>query len=391
MKRLVTLLLLGAAFSLPAQVMISQVYGGGGNAGATLKNDFIEIFNRSASTVSLAGWSVQYAAAAGSNWQVTALSGTLGPGQYYLVQESAGAGGTVNLPPPDATGNIAMSATSGKVADFPEVLRGNAARPERISDHDMPVAYFQLPFPSSPQPLPAVTSVSAASFAPGGALAPGAIASAFGSGWATATGSAATVPLPTTLAGTSVRIRDSAGAEFPAPLFFTSAGQVNYLVPEGIRPGTATVTVASNDRNVAQGNVQIETVAPGLFTANADGRGVTAALAQRAGDGGTLPVFQCGSAPGSCVPVALDLGEATDQVILILFGTGIRGRSGPEGVAVRIGGATADVLYAGPQGSFAGLDQVNVRLPRSLIGRGEVDLALIVDGRMANLVRVSVR
>lgn len=276
-------------------------------------------------------------------------------------------------------------------ADFPEVLRGNAARPERISDHDMPVAYFQLPFPSSPRPLPAVTSVSAASFAPGGALAPGAIASAFGPGLAAATGSAATVPLPTALAGTSVRIRDSAGAELPAPLFFVSASQINYLVPEGVRPGTATVTVVSNGRNVAQGNVQIEAVAPGLFTANADGRGVPAAVAQRVGDGGTLPVFQCGSAPGSCVPVALDLGEAGDQVILILFGTGIRGRSGLGGVSVRIGGAAGEVLYAGPQGSFVGLDQVNVRVPRSLIGRGEVDLVLAVDGRGANLVRVSVR
>src|SRR4051794_17838449 len=84
-------------------VVISQVYGGGGNAGSTFKNDFIEIYNLSASPVNLAGWSVQYAAAAGASWQVTGLTGTIQPGKYYLVQEAVGAGGTTNLPTPDAT------------------------------------------------------------------------------------------------------------------------------------------------------------------------------------------------------------------------------------------------------------------------------------------------
>jgi hypothetical protein len=97
-------------------IVISQIYGGGGNAGSTFKNDFIEIFNADGATVNLNGWSVQYASAAGTTWQVTALSGSLAPGQYFLIQESQGAGGTTNLPAPNATGNIAMSATAGKVA-----------------------------------------------------------------------------------------------------------------------------------------------------------------------------------------------------------------------------------------------------------------------------------
>jgi hypothetical protein len=75
-------------------LVISQVYGGGGNSGATFKNDFIEIFNRTSSAISVSGWSVQYASASGSSWQVTALSGTIQPGHYYLVQEAAGSGGT---------------------------------------------------------------------------------------------------------------------------------------------------------------------------------------------------------------------------------------------------------------------------------------------------------
>jgi uncharacterized protein len=99
-----------------ANVVISQVYGGGGNAGATYTHDFIELFNRGTTVVDLTGWSVQYASATGTTWAVTALSGTLQPGQYYLVQQAQGAAGTTPLPTPDATGSIAMSATNGKVA-----------------------------------------------------------------------------------------------------------------------------------------------------------------------------------------------------------------------------------------------------------------------------------
>jgi hypothetical protein len=93
------------------------VYGGGGNSGATYTNDFIEVFNPTPTATSVAGYSVQYASSTGSTWQVTNLPNvTLQPGQYLLVQESQGAGGTTPLPTPDASGNIAMSATAGKIA-----------------------------------------------------------------------------------------------------------------------------------------------------------------------------------------------------------------------------------------------------------------------------------
>src|SRR6266436_4088600 len=101
---------------LHAQVVISQVYGGGGNSGATFKNDFIEVFNRGNAAVDLTGWSVQYASSSGISWQVTNLSGTIGAGHYYLIQESQGAGDAANLRTTDATGTINMSATTGKVA-----------------------------------------------------------------------------------------------------------------------------------------------------------------------------------------------------------------------------------------------------------------------------------
>lgn len=127
----------GARYATAAavpQVVISQVYGGGGNSGATLRNDFIELFNPGTAPVSLAGWSVQYASSAGSTWQVTALSGTIQPGGYYLVQESAGTGGTANLPTPDATGTIPMSGTAGKVALSQSVAALSGTCPTGVVD-----------------------------------------------------------------------------------------------------------------------------------------------------------------------------------------------------------------------------------------------------------------
>jgi len=112
------------AQALSVDIVISQVYGGGGNSGATYTHDFVELFNTGTSSISLAGWSVQYTSATGTgNFgsatnMITPLSGTLAPGQYLLVQEAQGSGGTTPLPPPDVTDStpIAMSATGGKVA-----------------------------------------------------------------------------------------------------------------------------------------------------------------------------------------------------------------------------------------------------------------------------------
>ncbi|HWL86796.1 MAG TPA: lamin tail domain-containing protein, partial [Polyangiaceae bacterium] len=98
-----------------SNVVISQVYGGGGNSGAPVSGDFIELFNRSSAAVSLSGWSVQYASASGSGWLLTNLSGTIQPGRYYLVKESTGSTGSA-LPAADATGTTNLSATAGKVA-----------------------------------------------------------------------------------------------------------------------------------------------------------------------------------------------------------------------------------------------------------------------------------
>jgi uncharacterized protein len=105
-----------SASAASPDVVISQVYGGGGNAGAVFTADFIQLFNRGTSAVDVSGWSVQYAASAGTSWQRTNLTGSIAPGAFYLVQEATGSGGTTPLPGPTVTGTIAMSASAGKVA-----------------------------------------------------------------------------------------------------------------------------------------------------------------------------------------------------------------------------------------------------------------------------------
>jgi len=117
-------------------LVISQVYGGGGNSGSTYKNDFIELYNLSNNPVDLSGWSIQYSSAAGSTWQVTTLSGSIAPGHYYLIQEAQGSAGTTVLPAPDASGAISMSATSAKVAlmNSTVALSGNCPAAGSIVD-----------------------------------------------------------------------------------------------------------------------------------------------------------------------------------------------------------------------------------------------------------------
>ena len=97
-------------------VVVKEVYGGGGNTGAAYANDFVELFNKSSSPVSISGWSIQYASASGATWQVTALPDvTLSPGQHFLIQQASGGPNGAPLPAPDATGTFGMAAGAGKV------------------------------------------------------------------------------------------------------------------------------------------------------------------------------------------------------------------------------------------------------------------------------------
>ena len=237
------------------------------------------------------------------------------------------------------------------------------------------------------------TAVSAASFSVDGVLAAASIVSVFGKDLAPEIAVAVTTPLPTVLAGTSVRVTDSQGTARLAPLFAVSPGQVNFFLPETTQPGDALVTVLSGGHEAGSGTAQVELIAPGLFTANASGEGVAAAVALRITADGTQTsglVFD-GTAPaGLRTSVPIDLGSDDDQVYLLLFGTGMRHFQ--HNATATIDGASIGVAGPVDQGQFLGLDQVNLGpLPHLLAGRGEVDIDLTVDGKIANKVTVSIQ
>lgn len=238
-----------------------------------------------------------------------------------------------------------------------------------------------------------VASVSAASFN-ASALASSSIVAAFGVNLASGVQVGSTSPLPVSLAGTSVTVRDSASVEKLAPLFFVSPGQINFLMPEGLAAGPATILIANSEGKLAAGSVTVAAVAPALFSANSNGRDVPAAVVLRIKADGSqvyeqVAVFD--QAQSKFVPLPIDMGAETDQVFFVGYGTGIRGRSSLEAVSVKIGGVGSEVLYAGVTDGFFGLDQVNARIPRSLIGKGEVDLEVTVNGMKANVLRLRIR
>jgi uncharacterized protein (TIGR03437 family) len=241
--------------------------------------------------------------------------------------------------------------------------------------------------------LRTLSSVSAASFM-GDSVAPESIVAAMGMNLAPSMQVANALPLPTTLNGTTVRVRDAAGVERLAPLFFVGPTQVNFQVPLSTAVGTATVTITSGDGSTSTGLLPVTSVAPGVFAANMNGQGVLAGVTLRIkADGSQIyeTVARLDAATNRFVSTPIDLGPESDQVFLIFFGTGWRFRSAEANVKVSIGGVDAPVLYAGSAPGLIGADQINVRLPRTLAGKGEVDLIVIVDGKAASAVKINLK
>ncbi|MFN8005412.1 MAG: hypothetical protein U0X75_30865, partial [Acidobacteriota bacterium] len=225
----------------------------------------------------------------------------------------------------------------------------------------------------------------------GETVAPYSLVSAWGTNFSAYPLSAEGAP-PLALNGTSVRVKDSACVERFAPLFFVSPTQINYLIPAETAPGSATVSVFNEAGAISVATVTISQTAPGLFTANANGQGAAAASVFRIKANGQQlfeKAVQFDVAQNRYVALPIDLSIPGDQVFLLLFGTGLRYRNALSSVTATIGGAPTEVLYVGAQGDFLGLDQVNLRLPQRLAGRGEVDVVLLVDGKAANSVKVS--
>jgi len=235
----------------------------------------------------------------------------------------------------------------------------------------------------------ALTNASSASYLP--TLAPEAIAVVFGTGLAAATVLPPPGPLPVSLGGTTVTVTDADGIVRQAELYYVTPGQVAYQVPPGVAVGAAKVTIAINGNPVGTGMVQIAAVAPGLYTATQDGKGIPSAIVVTVHADGSqnfVYTFQCATAT-SCTAVPIDLGASTDQVVLELYGTGIRGRSSLANVICKIGSTTVPVQYAGLAPGSVGEDQVNILLPKTFAGAGNVNVALTVDGQAANVVSIN--
>ncbi len=282
------------------------------------------------------------------------------------------------------------TAPAGTALSFPTSVAFDAAGNMLIADSSNNRVRRTRPAST----LRTLASVSAASFSLTAGLAAEEIASAFGANLATTVEVASVLPLPTTLAGVTVRVRDNLGIERLAPLFFVSPGQINYLVPSGTANGITTVTATNAAGEISTGTVNISNVAPSLFAANANGSGVVAAVLFRrnaAGQDSFEQVARFDAATGRFVAVPIDLGPEGDLVFLIAYGTGFRGLSSLANVSATIGGANAPVLFAGAAPGLVGADQANLQIVRSLAGRGEVDVVLMVDGKTANTVRVTIK
>ncbi len=229
--------------------------------------------------------------------------------------------------------------------------------------------------------------VSAAAFT-GGRFASDMFVALFGSNLA----SGLIIPesgLPASLGGTSVAVIDSAGVRRSARLQFVAPGRINFLMPSGLALGTATVEVINHDGRRYSAAIPIEVVAPGMFSANGDGRGSAAATFLRiAADGARSEGFTF-QIEGARPNIPLDLGPEGDQLYIIFFGTGFRAQTS---VSATVGGAAVPVLAAVAQGQFDGLDQVAIGpLPRSLAGRGDVDVVFTFNGVLSNTVTIGIR
>lgn len=240
-----------------------------------------------------------------------------------------------------------------------------------------------------------LANVSAASYQ-GNQFSREQIVAAFGTNLATRNQAATTVPLPTTLAGTTVSIKDSAGVEHNAQLFFVSANQVNYLMPVGVALGPATVTItnASNSDNVSLAIIQLATIAPGVFTANANGRGVAAAQVLRVFPNGSQryePVMRLDPATNRFVTLPIEFGPPSERIYLLLYCTGLRYRSSLNNVTAVVGTTSVTTMFAGAQGSLSGLDQINLQLTPSLSVVPNPTVLLTVDGVPSNSVQISFR
>lgn len=207
-------------------------------------------------------------------------------------------------------------------------------------------------------------------------VAPESIAIVSGDGLSGCTVVANTLPLPTSLCGTSVLVNGKV-----ARLYSVSPTQIHYVIPPNTSPGEAKVEILNRDKLTASGAVSVAPVSPGLFTLINDGRVRSAGNAQH-------NVYYPFASYADGVVRALDANKLDEQQQLVLYGTGLRNCSSLKNVEVRINGVRVKVRYAGAQEGTFGLDQLNIELPLELQQQEALQVALWVDGHEANPVSV---
>ncbi len=217
-----------------------------------------------------------------------------------------------------------------------------------------------------------ITTTDAAKF--GTAAAPEAIVAGFGTRLATNTVSATTLPLPTSLDGTTAYVNGVA-----ARLFFVSANQINYLIPINTVAGPTAIVVVARDGTVSRGLLNVAQSQPGVFTSNSQGTGAPAAVASA--DGQVFNILM-GNVDGT--PREVGAGN-----FVTLFATGVRYAS--SAMTMTIGTTNVTPLFVGAQGQLDGLDQINLQIPASMAGAGEVNLTFTIDGKNSNPVRLRIR
>jgi uncharacterized protein (TIGR03437 family) len=325
----------------------------------------------------------------------SAPANTALPGPLVVVVTQSGspvAGVTVTFSPTNATVNAGTVLTDAAGRAQTTVTLGSTVGTATISVSVTGAA--PLVFTATVQaPGPATIAVtSAASFA-APPVAPGMIAVIWwGSGSNfTAVTQHASLPLPTSMGGVSATIKDSSGAQNLMPLFDVSPRQLNVLIPDATQGGTATITVTGSDGLLHTGTVAIESVAPGLFSATANGQGFAVGQTWNVKADGTSTITSLcctTNAQGQQVGIPIDMGAATDTTLVVVYGTGLRGLTRLANASATAGGQTAVVDYAGLQGSFVGLDQVNITLPNGLRGQGTVPISLTLDSKTANALNI---
>jgi uncharacterized protein (TIGR03437 family) len=233
-----------------------------------------------------------------------------------------------------------------------------------------------------------VTSAAAAV----GVVAPGSLATIYGTSLSAVTDKAQALPLPLQLGGITVTVQDTAGNSATAPLLYVSPSQINFLMPENMATGIAAFTISGSGTTVHAIGA-IGQVAPAIFSIDGSGTGFASATALRSNGGNpaTLTPFAIFDCRTACQALPITLGS--NPVFLTLYATGIR-HHGPDpihSVLVTVHGVSVPVLFAGTQPDFAGLDQINVQLPPELAGSGISDIEVKVDQHRANPVTVSIQ